>query len=226
MTGRCCRCKSRFTSTNPSHRDHIVPRSWAPFLPGYDLEAASNIQRLCGECNLWKGNREAIDYRCDPPRVVMEPPTAIKWVTSDHLCPSCQRNYVLVNRFTRQLNQMCSRCHGGPCRPPSGTACTPHPCPTCRDGHLHSDLHTGEVLPVCPRCYHRWTDEISARETLADEAKARHRGGLAAMLDDPVTASALQSAWAGLDARSLDPPPDNDLKAAAIAQARAALRRG
>lgn len=58
--GRCCLCGRTASEANaPLHVDHIVPRSKSPNL---ELEEA-NLQVLCADCNLGKGNKDSIDWR-------------------------------------------------------------------------------------------------------------------------------------------------------------------
>lgn len=57
--GRCECCGDRPTPGNPLHVDHIKPRSKFPDLA---LER-DNLQVLCANCNLGKGNTDAIDWR-------------------------------------------------------------------------------------------------------------------------------------------------------------------
>lgn len=52
----CMKCKAKDTIM---HVDHIKPRSLWPELELDD----NNLQVLCEDCNLSKGNKEAIDYR-------------------------------------------------------------------------------------------------------------------------------------------------------------------
>lgn len=57
--GCCALCKSRPTSDNPVHVDHIKPRSKYP-----DLELdITNLQVLCKSCNLGKSNTDETDWR-------------------------------------------------------------------------------------------------------------------------------------------------------------------
>ena len=55
-------CGHRGTQDNPLQVDHIKPRSKFPHLA---LEI-SNLQVLCRDCNLGKGNRDATDWRFEP----------------------------------------------------------------------------------------------------------------------------------------------------------------
>ena len=54
-----CECCGRSSWSTTLHVDHIMPRSWAPELA---LEG-ENLQVLCDDCNLGKGNTDAIDWR-------------------------------------------------------------------------------------------------------------------------------------------------------------------
>lgn len=56
----CCRCcGSRPTFDSPLHVDHIKPRSLFPEL----ALVLSNLQVLCADCNLGKGNSDTTDWR-------------------------------------------------------------------------------------------------------------------------------------------------------------------
>jgi 5-methylcytosine-specific restriction endonuclease McrA len=57
--GVCEACKRRPTIDNPLHCDHILPRSHFSEL---ELDA-DNVQILCRECNLGKGNHDLTDWR-------------------------------------------------------------------------------------------------------------------------------------------------------------------
>lgn len=61
--GVCELCGVAPTPGHPLHVDHIKPRSKYPELE-YDI---SNLQILCDDCNLGKGNRDEIDWRRDIP---------------------------------------------------------------------------------------------------------------------------------------------------------------
>lgn len=57
--GRCSCCGARPSPGKPLHVDHIRPRSRFP-----ELELArSNLQVLCDDCNLGKGNSDTRDWR-------------------------------------------------------------------------------------------------------------------------------------------------------------------
>jgi 5-methylcytosine-specific restriction endonuclease McrA len=56
-------CGTAPTPGKPLHVDHIKPRSKYPELE-YEI---SNLQILCDDCNLGKGNRDEIDWRRDIP---------------------------------------------------------------------------------------------------------------------------------------------------------------
>lgn len=57
--GVCELCGTAPTPGKPLHVDHIKPRSKYPEL---EFEI-SNLQILCDDCNLGKGNRDEIDWR-------------------------------------------------------------------------------------------------------------------------------------------------------------------
>lgn len=57
--GRCTCCGARASATNPLHVDHIKPRSKFPALS----LVLSNLQVLCKNCNLGKGNTDDTDWR-------------------------------------------------------------------------------------------------------------------------------------------------------------------
>lgn len=58
--GECCLCgKNKKQHNVVMHVDHIKPRSTHPHL---EL-CFSNLQVLCEECNLGKGNRYSVDHR-------------------------------------------------------------------------------------------------------------------------------------------------------------------
>lgn len=58
--GQCAACgRSKKEHGCVMHVDHIIPRSWQPELA---LEI-SNLQLLCEDCNLGKGNRDSTDWR-------------------------------------------------------------------------------------------------------------------------------------------------------------------
>lgn len=56
---KCACCGSTAADGKVMHVDHIKPFSKAPELI-YD---ASNLQVLCADCNIGKGNRDATDWR-------------------------------------------------------------------------------------------------------------------------------------------------------------------
>lgn len=57
--GRCQCCGTRPSAINPLQADHIKPRSLYPWL-ALDPD---NIQILCRDCNLGKGNIDCTDWR-------------------------------------------------------------------------------------------------------------------------------------------------------------------
>lgn len=57
--GNWCRCCGRRPPDVELHVDHIEPRSLAPER-AWDL---SNLQVLCRDCNLGKGNGDVVDWR-------------------------------------------------------------------------------------------------------------------------------------------------------------------
>ena len=57
--GRCCLCGATAKSGVTLHVDHIKPKSRYPLL-AFEL---SNLQVLCADCNLGKGNRSEDDFR-------------------------------------------------------------------------------------------------------------------------------------------------------------------
>ena len=59
LYGRTCMCCG--AKNMPIHVDHIVPRS---IDPGLSLDM-NNLQILCEDCNMGKGNTDSIDYRTE-----------------------------------------------------------------------------------------------------------------------------------------------------------------
>lgn len=62
--GKCCAC-GRAPSTHPGvvvHVDHVKPRSKYPEL----ALVKANLQVLCEDCNLGKGNSDSIDWSVGP----------------------------------------------------------------------------------------------------------------------------------------------------------------
>jgi hypothetical protein len=57
--GACCLCGARAKDGAVLHVDHIKPKSLHPEL-AFD---ADNLQVLCADCNLGKGNRSDDDFR-------------------------------------------------------------------------------------------------------------------------------------------------------------------
>lgn len=57
--GKCCACGKSAKDGAVLHVDHIKPKSHYPEL-ALDI---SNLQVLCSECNLGKGNRDSTDWR-------------------------------------------------------------------------------------------------------------------------------------------------------------------
>ncbi len=57
--GRCECCGARPSPSKPLHVDHIKPRSRFPEL----ALVRSNLQVLCEDCNLGKGNSDTRDWR-------------------------------------------------------------------------------------------------------------------------------------------------------------------
>jgi hypothetical protein len=57
--GRCCLCGRSARDGITLHVDHIKPRSKFPNL-ALDI---TNLQVLCEECNIGKGNKDDIDWR-------------------------------------------------------------------------------------------------------------------------------------------------------------------
>jgi 5-methylcytosine-specific restriction endonuclease McrA len=63
----CCLCGHGGSHRNPIQVDHIKPISTHPELS----LVQSNLQVLCRDCNLGKGNSDTIDWR--KPRIVASP---------------------------------------------------------------------------------------------------------------------------------------------------------
>jgi hypothetical protein len=57
--GNCSSCGNRHSAPNPLQVDHIKPRSKYPEL----ALTPSNLQVLCRQCNLGKGNKTEKDWR-------------------------------------------------------------------------------------------------------------------------------------------------------------------
>jgi hypothetical protein len=57
--GACCLCGARAKDGAVLHVDHIKPKSLHPEL-AFDVD---NLQVLCADCNLGKGNRSDDDFR-------------------------------------------------------------------------------------------------------------------------------------------------------------------
>lgn len=94
--GKCCCCgRSQADHGVIIHVDHVEPRSWKPEL---ELDE-DNLQTLCEDCNLGKGNLDNSDFRNEKPVV-----------SDEHkICLICNYWHPLSRLNSSQL---CAECSG------------------------------------------------------------------------------------------------------------------